>query len=85
MDDGTTAFSMALGRKDCEMIRVFLSTKHESDIDPIRLAKRAIWELDSHSDPDHSYLRQELLNGLKQHGVSYDANEHPPSGIISEE
>ena len=70
MDDGTTAFSMALGRGDLQMIRVFLKSEHQSDIDPIELAKRAVIELDR--DPEHkrSYLRNELVNGLKHHDVS---------------
>ena len=29
MDDGTTAFSMALGRGDLEMIDVFLHSEHQ--------------------------------------------------------
>ena len=69
MDDGTTAFSMALGRKDLEMIKVFLNTEHQSDIDPIELAKRAVMELDRDTENERSDLRNELVNGLNHHKV----------------
>ena len=69
MDDGTTAFSMALGRKDLEMIRVFLNKEHQSDIDPIELAKRAVMELDRDTENERSDLRNELVNGLNHHKV----------------
>ena len=70
MDDGTTAFSMALGRSDLEMIKVFFKSEHQSDIDPIELAKRAVMELDRDTENDRSDLRNELVNGLKHNNVS---------------
>ena len=84
MDDGTTAFSMALGRGDLQMIRVFLNSEHLSDIDPIELAKRAVIELDRDPENKRSYLRNELVNGLKHHNVSL-SNSSAQKVQISEE
>ena len=69
MDDGTTAFSMALARKDLHLIRVLLASKHHSDIDSIGLAKRAVLELNRDSSSSNSNLRRELVNDLRQHNV----------------
>ena len=63
-DDGTTAFAMALGRKDLEMIRIFLNTKYASDIDPISLAKRTLLELDRDMDCDPIF-KQTLEQSLR--------------------
>ena len=70
MDDGTTAFSMALGRGDLEMIKVFMDSEHQSEINPIELAKRAVMELDRDPENKRSNLRCELVNGLKHHNVT---------------
>lgn len=46
MGDGTTAFSMALARRDCALIDLFLSSKIQSNINHHELVKGAILELD---------------------------------------
>ena len=84
MDDGTTAFSMALGRKDFEMIRIFLDTKHASDIDPIALAERTFHELgrdDCEGDPA---LKRVLEQSLRQHNVVLTKRSLPQAKISNE-
>ena len=83
MHDGTTAFSMALGRKDIEMIRTFLDAKHTSDIDPIALTKRALLELDRDDEGD-PILKEMLTQNLKEQNVSLP-KECQPKGKISKE
>ena len=69
-EDGTTAFSMALARKDLEMIRVFLRSEHLSDISPSELVKRSILEIDRHPCSVDSDLRKELWNYMRMHEVN---------------
>ena len=76
MDDGTTAFSMALARKDLDLIRVLLASKHYSDIDHVGLAQRAVLEIDRDSRCCNPKLRQELVNSLKQ--VNESSNKEVP-------
>ena len=68
MDDGTTGFVMALARKDLELITILMTCIHPCDIDPLDLAKRALFELGKYSDaPDKETLlgvtRDTLHNG----------------------
>ena len=84
MDDGTTAFSMALGRGDLEMINIFLNSEHQSDIDPIELSKRAVMELNKDPENKRSDLRNELANELKYHNV-YVTNAGAEMDHIAEE
>ena len=83
MDDGTTAFSMALGRKDLEMIGVFLEIRHQSDIDPIELAKRTLLEMDRDGDGDSS-VRLKLEQTLKQQKISIKKGGLPKAQISQE-
>ena len=42
MEDGTTAFTMALARGDGNMMKVMLYSDHESDINPRELLTNAV-------------------------------------------
>ena len=83
MDDGTTAFSMALGRKDLDMMKIFLGTNHSSDIDPIALAKRTYLELDRDIDCDITLI-QMLEKGLRQHNALPPRRSLPKVKISNE-
>ena len=83
MDDGTTAFAMALGRKDLEMIKIFLETKHASDIHPIALAQRTFLELDRDIDCD-LFFKQMLEKSLRQHNI-LPTKRYPSQANISNE
>ena len=62
MEDGTTAFAMALASQNLELIRFLLTSKHPCDIDPRGLAERAIVELErTNTFPS---LKEELVVGL---------------------
>ena len=67
MEDGTTAFAMALGRRDLEMIKAFMNSSQLCDTDHIKLAKRALLELDRETENKWMDLRNELVNGLIRH------------------
>ena len=77
MDDGTTAFSMAVARKDLEMIKIFLETKHASDIDPIDLAKRTFLEMDRDVNDCDLIFKQILENSLREHNILLTKIEIP--------
>ena len=64
VEDGTTAFAMALARQDLDLIRILLDSNHPSEIDPKQLAKRAILELDRDPSKGSPALLKELMNGL---------------------
>ena len=66
MDDGTTAFAMALARRDEALVKILLSSDLPSDIDPKELARRAIMELSGNSIKGSSGLWRELVNGLQR-------------------
>ena len=62
MEDGTTAFAMALASQNLELIRILLASNHPCDIDSIGLAERAIVELErTNTFPS---LRSVLVLGL---------------------
>ena len=66
MEDGTTAFSMALARRDLHLIRLLLASYHPSDIDQSYLAKAAVKELDKLQDKTLLLLRMELDKGASK-------------------
>ena len=68
MDDGTTAFAIALAKGDLHLIRVLLASKLQSDIEHRGLATRAILELEE--DHEISELGQKYIDGLKYHLMS---------------
>ena len=72
MDDGTTAFSMALARCDLKLIGLFLSLKIPSDIDHHRLAKEALLELGRYPSEFGSKLRDLLTNVLPEANFEED-------------
>ena len=84
MEDGTTAFAMALGRRDLEMIKAFMNSSQLCDTDHIKLAKRALLELDRETENKWMDLRNELANGLNHHNVVVN-NERAKKKQISEE
>ena len=84
MEDGTTAFAMALGRRDLEMIKAFMNSSQLCDIDHIKLAKRALIELDRETENKWMDLRNELANGLNHHNVVVN-NDRAERLQISEE
>ena len=68
MDDGTTAFAIALAKKDLHLIRVLMASKLQSDIEHRELATRAILELEK--DHEISEFGQKYIDGLKYHLMS---------------
>ena len=79
MDDGTTAFSLALARCDFELINLFLSSKIQSDINHHDLAKEAILELDrghfKHGNELRDILSSRLLPSQKLPEHSYELSK----------
>ena len=67
MDDGTTAFAIALARKDLHLISILLAHTLQSDIEHRDLSMRVILELDRSQDMINSELRKELIGGLKEY------------------
>lgn len=66
MEDGTTAFVMALARRDEALVKHLLASNIPSDINPRELSSRAIIELSRESAiKNNSGLLQELVNGLQ--------------------
>ena len=65
MEDGTTAFVIALARKDLQLIRVLMASSHPCEINMEKLAMRAIAELDKEDKARFPELRQELVKGLE--------------------
>ena len=66
IDDGTTAFSMALARRDLELIRLFLASKIPSDIDHKLLTEEALKEMGQHSVKCIPELKDALVMGLME-------------------
>lgn len=69
MEDGTTAFVMALSRQDSRLVEVLLTSEIPSDIDSVHLAQRALTELKKQQDKKYRLLnlKEALANGLKSH------------------
>ena len=85
MEDGTTAFSMVLGKRDLGLIRLLLASEHPCDIDPKMMAKRAIFELDKDgTDNRYPSLRKELYDGLKKYNIT-PKKAPSQTGILSKE
>ena len=92
MADGTTAFVMALARKDVDIIALLLAGNHSSDIVPQNLAGRAILELDRALVPDadtdankvNLQLRRVLQSGLEKRGVCFSSELSSNLNISSE-
>ena len=66
IDDGTTAFSMALARRDLKLIGLFLASKISSDIDHKLLTEEALKEMGQHSVKCIPELKDELAKGLME-------------------
>ena len=82
MEDCTTAFSMALGKRNLHTIKSFLSTEHLSDNDPVAMAKRAILDMDAVPGKNDPELRKVLEEGLRRHNVPMEA---PQTYALSDE
>ena len=61
MKDGTTAFAIALARKDIDVLRTLMAAQLASDIDHKQLAQRAILDLDRNMKDDYHLLREVLI------------------------
>ena len=61
MEDGTTAFTMALARSDNTMMGLLLDSNHESDINPEELLSNAV----SASEKEREINISSLLSVLK--------------------
>lgn len=86
MEDGTTAFAMALAKRDLDLIRLLLASGHPCDIDPKMMAKRAILELDKNgTDNRYPNLRKELYEGLKKYNASPEKAPSSQTGVLSKE
>ena len=69
VNDGTTGFAMALARQDLDLIKILLASNHPCDVNPTKLAKRAVLELDMswrYPEKDYGQLKKELVNALKE-------------------
>ena len=67
MEDGTTAFTMALARSDNTMMGILLDSNHESDINPEELLSNAV----SADERDREINMSSFLSVLKiEHYVS---------------
>ena len=79
MSDGTTAFSMALARCDFAILKLFLSSKIQSDINHHELAKEAMLELDrghfKHGKELRDILSSRLLPSQKLPEHSYELSK----------
>ena len=92
MADGTTAFVMALARKDLDLIALLLAGNQSSDIDPQNLAGRAILELgralvpdaDTDANKGNLQLRRVLQRGLEKCGVCISIEPSSNLNISSE-
>ena len=84
MEDNTTAFSMALGKRNLPMIKSFLFTDHLSDNDPVAMSKRAILDMDAIPEKNDPDLRKVLEEGLRHHNVSM-ADKAPQTYALSDE
>ena len=80
MEDGTTAFSMALGKRHLKLIKAFLCTVPLSENDPIAMSKRAILDMDRLPEKNDPDLRAVLLDGLRHNNVPIG---HEPSQIVN--
>ena len=86
MDDGTTAFSMALARCDFALINLFLSSKIQSDINHHELAKEALLELErghfKHGSELRDILSSKLLPTQKLPEHSYELSKEYVRGWV---
>ena len=78
IDDGTTAFSMALARRDLKLIGLFLASKIPSDIDHRFLTEEALLEMGRHSVKCIPELKDELAKGLlENYGLQWKYENSP--------
>ena len=70
MEDGTSAFSMVLARRDLKLIRLFLDSK--IDIDHKFLTEEALLEMSRNSVKCIPELKAELAKGLvENYGIQW--------------
>ena len=86
MKDGTTAFAIALARKDIAVLRTLMAAQLPSDIDHKQLAHRAILDLERNGKDDNRLLREVLLrnNEWKQETLSSIEGSSPRQKIYEE-
>ena len=85
MEDGTNAFVMSLSRRDAELIEMILSSEIQSEIDPKKLGKRAVLEMNRSADVKNAKVKEALSNTLKQLKVSMEEEAPQAKKSISEE
>ena len=87
IDDGTTAFSMALARRDFKLIGLFLASKITSNIDQKIMTEEALKEMGRHSVKCMRELKVELVKGLiKNYDVEWrDENSSKDKPRICQE
>ena len=66
MDDGTTAFSIALARCDISLINLFLSSTISGHLRQQNLAKEAFLEINRDPSKYRSELRDVLVNAVPE-------------------
>ena len=66
VDDGTTAFSMVLARRDLKLIGLFLASEIPCDINQKVLTEEALKEIGRHSAKCMTELKDELTKGLME-------------------
>ena len=86
MKDGTTAFAIALARKDIAVLRTLMAAQLASDIDHKQLAHRAILDLDRTANDDNRLIREVLIsnNELAAETLS-SAGETSPGQKLNDE
>ena len=78
IDDGTTAFSIALARSDLKLIRLFLASKIPSDIPHNLLTEEALLEMGRHSVKCIPELKDVLTKGLvKNYELQWRDENYP--------
>ena len=86
MKDGTTAFAVALARKDIAVLRTLMAAQLASDIDHKQLAHRAILDLDRNMKDDYHLLREVLkMNNESALKTLSSIGETSPRQKIDEE
>ena len=78
MEDGTTAFAMALAQRDVALIRAMLNQKQFSSLQFLHLAKDAVKELESRPD-NCTEMETMLVDAIQELDIS--AMETSSSGI----
>ena len=85
MEDGTTAFAIALARRDIKVLRILMDSQIPSDIDHQHLAQRAILELERNPQDCNNLLKEVLTRSNELPLQAFYIKEPAPRQGICEE